>query len=97
MAGSTQLLSNLVTVERGIAPVIVNHYNVWPVFDVYANVDRRDLGGVGAEVEKIMREEEKHLPRGMTLALARTDSKPCNLRSSAWGWEWSSRWSWFIC
>src|ERR1700752_1359929 len=69
MAGSTQLLSNLVTVERGTAPVIVNHYNVQPVFDVYANVDRRDLGGVGAEVEKIMQEESAHLPRGTTLAL----------------------------
>jgi multidrug efflux pump subunit AcrB len=39
------------------------------VFDVYANVDRRDLGGVGSEVEKIMQEEEKHLPRGTTFAL----------------------------
>ncbi|MBI2681598.1 MAG: efflux RND transporter permease subunit, partial [Candidatus Solibacter usitatus] len=39
------------------------------VFDVYANVDRRDLGGVGAEVQKIMREEEAKLPRGTTLAL----------------------------
>src|SRR5690242_18410051 len=34
MTGSTQLLSNLVTVKRGYTPVIVNHYNVWPVFDV---------------------------------------------------------------
>jgi multidrug efflux pump subunit AcrB len=69
MAGSTQLLSNLVTVQRAYTPVIVNHYNVWPVFDVYANVDRRDLGGVGAEVQKIMREEESHLPRGTTFNL----------------------------
>jgi multidrug efflux pump subunit AcrB len=67
MAGSTQLLSNLVTVQRDYTPVIVNHYNVWPVFDVYANVDRRDLGGVGSEVEKIMHEESAHLPRGTTL------------------------------
>ena len=44
--------------KRGYTPVIVNHYNVWPVFDVYANVDRRDLGGVGAEVEKIMQDED---------------------------------------
>jgi multidrug efflux pump subunit AcrB len=42
---------------------------VLPVFDVYANVDRRDLGGVGAEVRKIMREEEPHLPRGTTFSL----------------------------
>src|SRR5207302_8705533 len=64
-----QLLSNLVTVQRSYAPVIVNHYNVWPVFDVYANVYRRDLGGVGREVQKIMHEEEPHLPRGTTLDL----------------------------
>jgi multidrug efflux pump subunit AcrB len=69
IAGSTQLLSNLVSVRRDYAPVIVNHYNVWPVFDVYANVDRRDLGGVGGEVEKIMRDEEPHLPRGTTFNL----------------------------
>jgi multidrug efflux pump subunit AcrB len=68
-AGSTQLLSNLVSVERTYMPVIVNHYNVWPVFDIYANVDRRDLGSVGAEVRKIMREEEGRLPRGTSFAL----------------------------
>ncbi len=67
VAGNTQLLSNLVTFTRGVSPVIVNHYNVWPVFDVYANVDRRDLGGVGSEVEKIMNQERAHLPRGTTL------------------------------
>jgi multidrug efflux pump subunit AcrB len=64
----TQLLSNLVDVERSSGPVIINHYNVAPVFDVYANVDRRDLGSVGGEVEKIM-QEEQHLPRGTTLSL----------------------------
>ncbi len=69
MATSTQLLSNLVSVKRGYTPVIVNHYNVAPVFDVYANVARRDLGGVGAEVDKIVRDEEAHLPRGASLAL----------------------------
>jgi multidrug efflux pump subunit AcrB len=69
MAGSTQLLSNLVSVHRGYTPVIVNHYNVAPVFDVYANVARRDLGGVGSEVEKIVREESSHLPRGVSLDL----------------------------
>ena len=67
IASNTQLLSNLVTLTRGVSPVIVNHYNVWPVFDVYANVDRRDLGGVGAQVEKIIDQERAHLPRGTTL------------------------------
>ena len=68
-AGSTQLLSNLVTVQRSAGPVIVNHYNAQPVFDVYANVAGRDLGGVGTEVEKIVKDESAHLPRGTTFAL----------------------------
>src|SRR5579884_1756074 len=69
MANTTQLLSNLVDVKRSYGPVIINHYNVVPVFDVYANVDRRDLGSVGRQVEAIVRDEEKHLPRGTTFNL----------------------------
>ena len=67
--GSTQLLSNLVDVTRGYGPVIVNHYNVAPVFDVYANVDRTDLGSVGAAVEGIVRRAQTALPRGSSLML----------------------------
>jgi multidrug efflux pump subunit AcrB len=66
---STQLLSNIAELRRGVAPVIVNHYNVQPVFDVYANVDRRDLGGVGSEVQKIIKEIEPKLPRGTSIEL----------------------------
>ena len=40
-----QLLSNLATVERRTEMAVVNHYNVQPVVDVYANVQDRDLGG----------------------------------------------------
>jgi multidrug efflux pump subunit AcrB len=69
VAGGVQLLSNLATVSRNIAPEIVNHYNVTPVFDVYANVDRRDLGSVGSAVEKIIAQAEKKLPRGTTIDL----------------------------
>jgi multidrug efflux pump subunit AcrB len=69
VATGTQLLSNLASLERGVTTEIVNHYNVQPVFDVYANVDRRDLGSVGAAVEEIMSDIAKRLPRGATLAL----------------------------
>jgi multidrug efflux pump subunit AcrB len=65
----TQLISNLASLQRGVADEIVNHYNVQPVFDVYANVDRRDLGSVGSAVDQIMKDVAKRLPRGTTLAL----------------------------
>ena len=70
VAQSTQVLANLVaSSSRGYAPQIVNHYNVQPVFDVYANVEGQDLGRVGVGVDKIMAEAEKKLPRGSTLDL----------------------------
>jgi multidrug efflux pump subunit AcrB len=65
--GGPQLLSNLAGVGRGVAPEIVNHYNVQPVFDIYANLDRRDLGAVGGAVEKIVDRMSAKLPRGTTL------------------------------
>jgi len=64
-----QILGNLAGVSRGEAPLIVNHYNTQPVFDVYANVDRRDLGSVGAAVDKIVAEESRHLPRGTSIEI----------------------------
>jgi multidrug efflux pump subunit AcrB len=50
----TQLLSNLATIEHTVGPEIANHYDVQPVFDVYANVDRADLGSVASQVDKII-------------------------------------------
>ncbi len=65
---ATQVLANLVTSSsRGIAPQIINHYNVQPVFDVYANVEGQDLGRVGAGVDKIVAEAEKNLARGSSI------------------------------
>src|SRR5213079_1278383 len=45
-----QLLGNLAAIERRESPIIVNHYNVQPVFDVLANTQDRDLGGVAQDI-----------------------------------------------
>lgn len=64
---ATQLLGNLALTTRGVSPLIVNHYNVQPVFDVYANVDRQDLGTVGVAVDKIVADVQKRLPKGASI------------------------------
>ena len=66
-ARNPQLLSNLAVASRSVAPEIVDHYNTEPVFDVYTNLDRRDLGSVGSAVEKIVAGEFRNLPRGTTI------------------------------
>lgn len=49
-------LGNVATVKRAVAPAIINHVNTELAFDVYANVQGRDLGGVVADIEKIVEE-----------------------------------------
>jgi multidrug efflux pump subunit AcrB len=61
-AASVQLLQNLATIRRGSSVADVSHYNVQNVFDVYANVDNRDLGGVASEVDKIIAKIRSSLP-----------------------------------
>jgi multidrug efflux pump subunit AcrB len=67
--GQQQLLSNLATLERRETPAVISHSNVQPVFDVYANVQERDLGSVAAAVEKIVAELRPTLPPGHTIAV----------------------------
>ena len=64
-----ELLGNLATVERRESPVIVNHYNVQPVFDVLANVQGRDLGVVADGVAKVVDSFKSKLPRGTFLSI----------------------------
>jgi multidrug efflux pump subunit AcrB len=61
---STQLLDNLIQVRRTTSTEIVNHYDVQPVFDVYADVDQRDLGGVAGDVQKAVEAVQPRLPKG---------------------------------
>jgi len=66
--GSTQLLDNLVSgTSRSYTSTLVNHYNTQPVFDVMANVDQRDLGGVAGDIQKIV--DETKIPRAVTIAV----------------------------
>jgi multidrug efflux pump subunit AcrB len=68
-ATTSQLLSNLATVGRDTTPAIVSEYQILPVFDVFASVENRDLGGASADIQKIMAQVRKHAPRGTTIAL----------------------------
>jgi len=64
-----ELLTNLAQVERGTTLSVANHYNIQNVFDVYANVQDRDLGGAARDVRRVMASMEKDLPRGTSLVL----------------------------
>ena len=60
---TSQLLGNLAQIDRRRTAQVISHYNVQPVFDIYANVQGRDLGGVSRDIDKILDDVTKHLPQ----------------------------------
>ena len=68
-AGDGQVLANLATVTRTNAAPVVTHYNVMPVIDVFGGVDGRDLGGVLRDIEPLVEQARKDLPRGSFIVM----------------------------
>jgi multidrug efflux pump subunit AcrB len=60
----SQLLVNLADMKRSFGPAVLSHRDTKPVIDVYASVQGRDLGGVAAQVRKIVNDSQKNLKRG---------------------------------
>jgi len=61
------VLSNVATLKRDSVPTNANQTNIQPVYDVYAGVQGRDLGGVTAEIEKIVADLQKQLAPGNSI------------------------------
>src|SRR5579863_4274164 len=63
-AGSSQLLANLASFSRAVAPAVVSHYDSIPVIDIYGSVQGADLGFIAAQINKLVAETRHDLPRG---------------------------------
>jgi multidrug efflux pump subunit AcrB len=64
VSNRSELLGNMATLTPAVLPVVVNHHNAAPVFDIYANTQDSDLGSVAAKIQRIVKEESKNLPPG---------------------------------
>lgn len=67
LSSPPQILGAMSSVRRVGVPLVVSHYNVQPVIEIYAGVDERDLGAVGHDVRKIIQEMKSELPDGSQL------------------------------
>src|ERR1700738_1091054 len=63
-SSNTQLLGGLATIERTASNGVVSHYNVRPVIDIFATPQGRDLGGIAADIRKLMQETGHEGPNG---------------------------------
>jgi multidrug efflux pump subunit AcrB len=68
--GSQILLGDAATIARRTAPVVRNHNNIQPTFNVRADVQGTDLGSVAGPLAKIVAEEQAKLPPGATIVVS---------------------------
>ena len=66
---SPQLLTNLAAFNRTITPLSLNHYNVQPVFDVYASVQGTDLGSVSSQVNEIIAKYKGQISKASSIVV----------------------------
>ena len=64
-----QLLGALAHITAGPSPGVVTHYNVQPVIDIYGATQERDLGAVAGDVQRVLRDTKRAVPRGSYVAL----------------------------
>ena len=61
---SDRILGDMATIKRSSEIQVLTHYNIRRTVDIYASVQDRDLGGVGADIAKIVDAHRASLPRG---------------------------------
>jgi multidrug efflux pump subunit AcrB len=69
LTNQSELLCNLCKLERRSTPGVVNHLNIQPVYDIYANVQSRDLGSVASDIQTIVDEYNPKMAIGNSIML----------------------------
>ncbi len=62
--GGAQLLANMASFTRGVAPAVVSHYDATPVIDIFGAVEGIDLGFVASRIDRLVADSARSLPRG---------------------------------
>ncbi|MBS1019672.1 efflux RND transporter permease subunit [Gluconobacter cerinus] len=64
-----QMLGALSELVQTGTPAEISHYNIMPVFDIYAAPEGTDLGTLSRAVNRVVDGERKDLPHGSTLVV----------------------------
>ena len=63
-AARPEILADVASISRSAEMPVITHYNIRRTLDIYGNVQGRDLGSVGKQIQKIVDAHRKDLPRG---------------------------------
>lgn len=64
-----QILGAFSKIRRTMTDVVESHYNVQPVIDIFASIQDRDLGSIAKDIQKIIDDTKKEVPKASTVAV----------------------------
>lgn len=64
-----QILGAFSTITRKWTDVVESHYNVQPVIDIFASIQDSDLGSVAKQINHLVNDSKKDLPKGSSVAI----------------------------
>jgi len=66
-ASHPEIFASLASINRGVGMGVVSHYDIRPVVDIFGSVQGTDLGDVARQIDRIVKDNQKFLPRGSQL------------------------------
>src|SRR5579863_6073631 len=64
------ILGGVASISRTTSSAIVSQYDIQPMVQIFATPQGRDLGGIAADVNKVIAETAKDVPKGSTVVLS---------------------------
>ena len=64
-----EIMGDVVSTSRRAEMAVVSHYNIQRAIDIFGNVQDRDLGGVAADIDRIVEKARDKLPRGSQMII----------------------------
>ncbi|AUT66674.1 efflux RND transporter permease subunit [Paraburkholderia terrae] len=63
-SGSSQILGGIAGIRRGVGDAVVSHYNIEPLYDIFATTQGVDLGAVSSRISDAIHDTSKDVPKG---------------------------------
>jgi multidrug efflux pump subunit AcrB len=64
------ILGGIASISRTTSNAVVSQYDIQPMVQIFATPQGRDLGGIAADVRKVIADTAKEVPKGTTVVLS---------------------------
>lgn len=85
-----QILGAFSKIKRTWTDVVMSHYNVQPVIDIFASIQDRDLSSIAKDIDKIIQTTKNEVPKGSSVAVrGQIDTQQHAFSGLYWGLAFS--------